>query len=321
MKVALCFIISYEHVLNKEQLWIDWIKPNKDIINIYFHYKDINMIKSPWIKLYTISPKYIQNTTYYNVVPAYMSILTYAYEHDKENTWFCLLTDSCVPIISPLKFRELFNNHYQASIIKCKPAYWNITLHHRANLRLLSKQFWLANDPWFTLCRDHVYKCVLFLTYKTEIFNKINMGGLANESLFAIILQTFNELTNPMRLINYSATLCDWKRMSTSTSPYLFKDATPENINIISNLLKENKYAMFLRKVHKDFPDSYIKDIMNMDFNHTYDILYNQAKKKHYTTFLFDNLQYILIFLLLIYLITSIFTEFFVNSNIFTSHM
>ena len=39
MKVALCFIISYQHILNKEQLWIDWIKPNKDIINIYFHYK------------------------------------------------------------------------------------------------------------------------------------------------------------------------------------------------------------------------------------------------------------------------------------------
>ncbi len=38
MKVALCFIISYSHILNKEQFWIDWIKPNQDIINIYFHF-------------------------------------------------------------------------------------------------------------------------------------------------------------------------------------------------------------------------------------------------------------------------------------------
>lgn len=321
MKVALCFIISYEHVLNKEQLWIDWIKPNQDIINIYFHYKDINKIKSPWIKLYTISPRYIQNTTYYNVVPAYMSILTHAYEHDKENTWFCLLTDSCVPIISPEKFREMFNNHYQASIIKCRPAYWDITLHRRANLRLLSREFWLANDPWFTLCRDHVYKCILFLTYKTQTFNQINMGGLANESLFAIILQTFNELTNPMRLINYSATLCDWTRMATPTSPYLFKDATPENINIITKQLKENKYAMFLRKVHKDFPDSAIKDIMNMNFNHKYEILHNQAKKKHDISFFCDNLQYIFIFIALIYFITTTPTEAFMNSNMFTPNM
>lgn len=286
MKVALCFIISYEHVLNKEQLWIDWIKPNKDIINIYFHYKDINKIKSPWIKLYTIPPQLTQSTSYYNVVPAYMSILSYAYEHDKENIWFCLLTDSCVPIISPEKFRKMFFNHYQASIIKCKPAYWDITIHRRANLRLLSKEYWLANDPWFTLCRDHVNKCLLFLTCRNDIYQKINSGGLANESMFAVILQTFKELTNPVRMINESATLADWTRMSSPTSPYLFKEGNEENINIICNLLKENKYAMFLRKVHREFPNSVIKDIMNMDFNHTYELLHNQAKKKHKFSYL-----------------------------------
>ena len=263
MKVALCFIISYEHVLNKEQLWIDWINPNKDIINVYFHYKNINMIRSHWIKTHTIPPKIIQNTSYFNVVPAYMTLLSYAYEHDKTNVWFCLLTESCVPIISSEKFRDMFLNHYHTSIIKCKPAYWNVTFHSRANLRLFSKEFWLANDPWFILCRDHVHKCILFITFKTSIYNQINRGGLANESIFAIILQTFGELTNPKRLINESSNLSDWSRMSSSTSPYLFKETTPENINLISNLLKENKYAIFLRKVHSSFPDSAIKNIMN----------------------------------------------------------
>lgn len=321
MKVALCFIISYQHVLNKEQLWIDWIKPNQDIINVYFHYKDINLIKSPWIKLYTIPPKMIQHTSYYNVVPAYMAILSYAYEHDKENIWFCLLTDSCVPIISPKKFREMFFNHYQASLIKCKPAYWNITIHRRANLRLLKKEFWLANDPWFTLCRYHVHKCILFLTLKTGVYKQINMGGLANESIFAIILQTFGELTNPMRLINESATLSDWTRMASPTSPYLFKDATPENINIISNLLKENKYTMFLRKVHSSFPDSSITDIMNTDFNHKYDVLHNHAKKKHKSSLFCDNLQYFIIFIVLIYFVTSLQAEVLMNPNMFTAYV
>lgn len=280
MRVALCFIISYQHILNKEQLWIDWIKPNKDIINIYFHYKDVSLIKSQWIKSYTIPPKLLQNTSYYNVVPAYISVLSYAYEHDKNNLWFCLLTDSCAPIISPKKFRELFFNHYQASIIKCKPAYWNINIHRRANLRLLTKEFWLSNDPWFTLCRDHVQKCLLFLAYKTGIYKQINMGGLANESIFAIILQTFGEIDNPMKLINESSTVSDWTRMASPTSPYLFKEDSEENINIICNLLKENKYTIFLRKVNKEFPDKTIKDIMNMDFNHTYEVLHNKAKKK-----------------------------------------
>ncbi|MFM7473007.1 MAG: hypothetical protein ACKO00_03720, partial [Crocinitomicaceae bacterium] len=61
------------------------------------------------------------------------------------------------------------------------------------------------------------------MTYRTGTFNQINMGGLANESLFAIILQTFGELKNPMRFINASATICDWKHMSTPTSPNVFK--------------------------------------------------------------------------------------------------
>uniref|UniRef100_A0A6C0KQV7 Uncharacterized protein n=1 Tax=viral metagenome TaxID=1070528 RepID=A0A6C0KQV7_9ZZZZ len=289
MKVALCFIISYSHILNKEQLWIDWIKPNQDIINIYFHYKDINKINSPWIKLYTIPPKYTTNTTYYNVVPAYMSLLSYAFEHDKENIWFSLLTDSCVPIISPQNFRKLFFDHFQASIIKCKPSYWDITLHRRANLRLFSSEFWLANDPWFTLCRKHVHYCILFVTLKNKMFKKINEGGLANESIFAIILQTFKEINNEKTMINESSTIADWTHMSSPTSPNLFKESTDENINIIYNLLKENKFAMYLRKVDREFPDTVLKEIMNTEFNHTYDILHNQAKQK---TKLF-NLQYI----------------------------
>jgi hypothetical protein len=291
MKVALCFIISYQHILNKEQLWIDWIKPNKDIINVYFHYKDINAIKSPWIKMYSIPPKFVQNTTYFNVVPAYMSLLTYAYEHDKNNVWFCLLTDSCVPIISPAKFRALFFNKYKLSIIKCKPAYWDIRLHTRANLRLLEKEYWLANDPWFLLCRNHVHKCILFLTLKTNIYRQINNGGLANESMFAIILKTFGELDNDIRHINDSSTIADWTRMSSPTSPYLFREATDENINIIKNLLKENKHSIFLRKVHWEFPDEKIKEIMEMNDTDTINM------DNHYI-YLF--LQYSLAFLLVI---------------------
>jgi hypothetical protein len=282
MKVALCFIISYQHILNKEQLWIDWIKPNQDILNVYFHYKDFNLIKSPWIKMYTIPPELTHQTTYYNVVPAYMSLLSYAFHHDKENLWFAMLTDSCVPIISPSKFRQLFFDHYQASIFKWRPAYWNINIHRRANLWLLKKEYWLANDPWFTLSRHHVQHCILFMAAKNGLYKQINDGGLANESIFAIMLQTFNELTNQPTLINSITTITDWTRMTTPTSPYLFKDATEENINIIEKQLKENKYAMFLRKVDREFPDATLLKIMDTDFGHTYDTLYNQAKKKVY---------------------------------------
>jgi len=265
MKVALCFIISYSHILNKEQLWIDWIEPNKDIINVYFHYKDIRLIKSSWIKQHAINPKYIQNTSYYNVIPAYMALLSQAFHDDKENIWFSMLTESCVPIISPVKFRKIFLDNYNSSIIKCKPSYWNVTLHRRANLILLKKEYHLANDPWFTLTRLHVQQCFIFLTYKKKLFNQINAGGLANESIFAIILQTFNEITNNKRLINEPSSIADWTRMASPTSPYLFKEGTTDNINIIKNMLNRNKYALFLRKIDPQFPSAVLEKIMQMD--------------------------------------------------------
>lgn len=261
MKVALCFIISYQHILNKEQLWINWIKENQDIINVYFHYKDFNKIKSPWIKMHTIPPELVHSTTYYNVVPAYMALLSYAFHHDLNNKWFCLLTDSCVPIVSPAKFRKLFFENYKASIFSWKPAYWNLDIHRRANLRLLKKEYRLANDPWFTLSRAHVHRCIIFLATKNDIYQIVNAGGLANESIFAIMLQTFDQLTNQNALLNTVSTITDWSRMSSPTSPYLFKEASPENINIISNLLKENPKAMFLRKVDRAFPDQAILDL------------------------------------------------------------
>ena len=285
MKVALCFIISYQHILNKEQLWIDWIKENQDIINVYFHYKDFSKIQSPWIKMYTIPPKYVHQTTYYSVVPAYMSLLSYAFHHDLENKWFCMLTDSCVPIISPAKFRQLFFEHYKASIFKWKPAYWNLDIHRRANLRLLKKEYQLANDPWFTLSRAHVQKCILFLVAKNDIYKQVNSGGLANESIFAIMLQTFGQLSESEFLINAVNTVTDWTRMSSPTSPYLFKngDNLAGDINIISNLLKENPSAMFLRKVDKSFPDQVILDLQQTGFTSAFAI---KSKSNKYYMFI-----------------------------------
>ena len=273
MKIALCFIISYDHCLNKENIWKEWIEYNKDIINVYFHYKNYNSIKSRWIRDHCIPENQIAKTSYYHVTSAYMSTLTYAFNHDLENKWFCLLTESCVPIISPKQFRTIFLNYYYASIFKWKPAYWNIDIHRRANLRLLNKKYHLSNDPWFTLSRDHVHKSILFLLKKNDIYKKVCNGGLANESIFAIILQTFNELTKPYKTINEVSTVADWNRMSNATSPHIFENAKDQSIDIqfISNELKTNKYALFLRKVSKTFPDNILLDfIYRTDYNHKY---------------------------------------------------
>jgi len=269
ISVALCFIISYEHCLQKEKFWIDWIEPNKDIINVYFHYKDKKKIKSKWILNNCIPEKFIKQTSYYDVVPAYIALLTYSFFDNVKNQWFCLLTDSCIPIISPQDFRNLFMTYHTKSIIKCGKSHWNVDYHRRANLRLLNKKYHLCNDPWFTLCRYHVQLCNIFLTTKNNIYKTINQGGLANESLFAIILETFNEIQkdekNKNRLINESSTISDWSRMSTPTSPHLFNEYKEEDKNIIKLLIENNKYSMFLRKVNYKFPDEASLEIMEIN--------------------------------------------------------
>jgi hypothetical protein len=260
MKVALCFIISYEHILNKEEIWREWIEPNKDLINVYFYYKDFNKIKSPWIREHTIPPNYIYETSYYHVIPAYLSVMRFALTHDNENNWFCMLTDSCCPIISPKKFRYLFYENYNKSIISWKKSWWNIDFHKRANLAMLPKEFHLANDPWFVLKRENVLQIVSFVNVKKEMTKIICAGGLANESLFAIILYCYKELESSDKVISAITHITDWSRMTSATSPHIFKDANEKDIKFIDTELEKNKFSMFIRKISPEFPNEILRE-------------------------------------------------------------
>jgi len=259
MKIALCFIINYEHILNKEDIWREWIEPNKDIINVYFYYKNFKKITSQWIIEHTIPPNCIHETTYFHVIPAYLSIMNFALTHDINNYWFCILTDSCCPIISPKKFRYLFYNYYNKSIINWKHAWWNINVHKRANLNKLPKDLHLANDPWFVIKRENILQIFHFVNKQKEITNLICNGGLANESLFAIILHSYKQLEPKSQVIKAITHITDWTRMTSTTSPYLFKEANDTDIKFIVSELKNNKYAMFIRKISPEFPNDILR--------------------------------------------------------------
>jgi len=255
-KIALCFLISYDHILNKEDIWREWIEHNADIINVYFHYTDYNKIKSEWIKQHVLPASFIAKTTYFHVVPAYMSTLFYAMKSDEDNQWFCFLTDSCVPIITPEKFRKKFMKNQMQSIMRWKPAWWNVCVSKRANLAKLSKEYHIGNDPWFILCKEDALTCNYFAFSELHLFSLICKGGLANESIFIIMLKKYNKHHNIINEITHAA---DWDRMSSDTSPYVFREATNENIRWIDETLKKNKEVMFLRKVDPSFPNEILE--------------------------------------------------------------
>jgi len=277
MKLALCFLISGDHILNKEHIWIKWIEEfGKHNVNVYFHYKDYNKIKSEWIQNHAIPPKYIVPTSYFHVVPAYISILQFALNHDQQNQWFCMLTDSCVPIISPLKCREMFLSNYNYSIFNWKKPWWNMQLCKRANLHLLPPDLQLGHDPWFVLKRQDVRYIMTWSSspHTRQIYNTVCSGGLANESIFAVIFYLMGLLGRDY-MLQYTTHLTDWTRADSSTSPHVFKlededndgKKQQEDILVICEQLSQNKYAMFLRKVAPSFPDSILEEIIYTDFN------------------------------------------------------
>jgi hypothetical protein len=269
MKIALCFLIKNK--INKENIWKKWIEQNQDIINVYIHYKNYTTIESEWIKKCCIPFNCITRTSYYHVVPAYMALLSFSINHDDKNMWFCFLSESCVPIISPEQFRTLFNEHKHKSILQWREAWWNVEYHKRANLALFTKEFQLGHTPWFVLTKTDAINCLLYKQVKKNVYSIICKGGLANESIFAIIMKTFNRLDgggeNGENVINAPSTLIDWSRMTSSTSPYVFKyetnnNITQSNINWILGEKNKKKHAIFLRKVDSSFPDDVLEKII-----------------------------------------------------------
>lgn len=261
-KIALCFIISYKHVLNQESFWKKWIEPNKEYINVYVHYKDIGQIKSPWLRSHAIPPQYIAPTSYFHVVPAYISLLSFARHHDANNQWFCMLTESCIPIISPQLFKQRFQKHGDKTLLGVSRANWNPDFHARANLKRLPPELYLMHDPWFTLTRIHVDQIIQFIIRPETrvIYSTVCAGGLANETVFAIMLgikvKENGDLLIPSNqlILNTSATVADWTRRTSATSPYVFSGNQPlTNRIVIQRLLDANPLSMFLRKVSPDF--------------------------------------------------------------------
>lgn len=259
MKVALCFVINYEHVLHKEEIWKEWIEPNKDIINVYFYYKDLRKIQSKWILEHTLPPHLIVETTYYHVVPAYLSLFDFAVRHDSANEWFCMLTDSCCPIVSPKRFRYLFFQHHKQSLFSWKEAWWNPQFTTRANLVKLPKELWLANDPWFVFTKLHVLKTLHFVQTQPTITQTVCSGKVANESLFAIILKLSGELDKKERIRRVTTHLMDWTRRINPTSPHVFREANETDLRFVETELERNLGAMFLRKVAPEFPDKVLR--------------------------------------------------------------
>jgi hypothetical protein len=80
--------------------------------------------------------------------------------------------------------------------------------------------------------------------------------------LFAIILYCYKQLggeTRTSSVISAVTHIADWTRMSSATSPYLFKEENEKDIKFIGSELEKQKYAMFIRKMAPEFPNEILR--------------------------------------------------------------
>ena len=257
-KIALCFMISGKHILNKEEIWREWINVNKDIINVYFHYEKLSKISSNWIRDKAIPQVKTVRTSYYHMVPAYMTLLDHAISQDARNKWFCFLTDSCAPIVSPTKFKEIFIKNSEKSVFTWSNASWNSLFNKRANLKYLPEEYRLCHDPWFTLTKIDAECCLRFIKERPDVYLKICAGIIANESIFAIILKFYKRLRF---VVNGKGHIADFQQMSSPTSPHVFQYASLQDIKYLISEREKNEHAMFVRKVAVEFPDKVLRGL------------------------------------------------------------
>jgi hypothetical protein len=203
-------------------------------------------------------------TSYYHMVEAYMSSLAFAWHRVPATRWFCLLTQSCVPLVSPAVFRQRFEVDGEVSFLRWSEPWWPVNFHRRANLPSLPAACRLGHDPWFVLTRDDVACCLAFRRQQPALYRHICRGGLANESLFAIALHLGGRLAG---VRNQRTTAVDWSRRTSATSPYTFrndKDHLPRDVAFVRLQQQEHPCLLFLRKVAPDYPDTLLDEFIRL---------------------------------------------------------
>ena len=81
--------------------------------------------------------------------------------------------------------------------------------------------------------------------------------------------------------------------MTTATSPYLFKEENEKDVKFIDSEIEKNNYAMFIRKIAPEFPNTILRHYIydqNKDLDDKLIIrepsifIYNRYKNKIYIT-------------------------------------
>jgi hypothetical protein len=257
-----CFLLTND--LTKEHIWREWFD---GLERLEFKYEIVvhcslshkENVKSEWLRQWFMPDKWMQPTAWGWLVPAMMSMYDYSLRMHRAE-WYTLHSETCVPMVSPERFVEIFNEYKKHSFISYDNIWWNPFFTKRANLQMFPKEMQFVHSQWCIFCHEDLSQMVVLSKTNERINKMLGMlmsGHTADESYAAVILFNINRLKN---VIKKKTTLVDWKRTPNGNNPYKFDTwSKPDEESVRENRETNANEYMFMRKVGASFPDSVLR--------------------------------------------------------------
>jgi len=237
-KIALCFL-TYEN-LSRPKLWSQYINKYKTYLNVYIHNK-IDFIDNKYgLHKYCVNKKKRVATQYAHksLVEATLTLFKEAFKN-RDNKFFILLSDTCVPLYSFNYIYEKINSLNSNIIHEInyveQPRFDKVT-----DKSFFSEKKFLKNSQWITLNRDTVK---FFLTHL--------FLHLFSDNCYAVDEHYFGNICNKynIKFVNQPITYVNWDDKSDDTND----KPLPKTYNILTNAMvneiKRNTPSFFMRKI------------------------------------------------------------------------
>ena len=191
------------------EIWEYYFKGNENKINIYNHPKNKELVTDSFLKDNIIDD--LKETAWGIIVGAILSLLKEALK-DKNNKYFILVSESCLPIKPFNEFYNFLNNNHnqKTSYIDFNPKF---NVDYKTSIDYLFKKHNFGKyfdrdykfhkySHWFCLSRFHIEK--IFnnknIYKQAEIFTHVHTG---EELWLSIILPDENIIDYPINYANW----------------------------------------------------------------------------------------------------------------------
>ena len=236
-KIAFLFLTKGNH--NCEIAWNLFFRniPVSEY-RIYCHPKTLPT--QDFLKNNTLSSRTPTRWGDVSLIRATLLLLKTAYQ-DKENHYFILVSDSCIPIVNFTTLQEtLFQTgrsimawrHIQNRLDR----YQKLPVNIRAKL---SFNHFYSQHQWMVLRRDHVK-----LAIQHSLLDAFTAVHACDEHYFVSLFYLLGVLFKETDFLNRKVTYCDWSDVTAMH---------PKHFNSLDNQLiwkAHQKHCLFLRKVN-----------------------------------------------------------------------